>query len=115
MIILMPVKENKGINSKISSHFGKTPYWAIFNTETQDFRIEKKVSKYGEGGCVAVDEVINYSPDIIYVLDMGFGAIQRCVGSQIKVKTGNFMVAKEVIDNLENLYDLKRGCYGEIN
>lgn len=110
MIIVMPVEENKGIDSKIFNHFGQTPFWAVFDTGSQDLKIHKKSSRHGSGGCSAVDEVMQYNPDIVYVLDMGIGAIKKCTNCGVKVKSGNFSTIKEAIDHLDDLQDIQRGC-----
>ena len=52
MKIAMPVDE-KVVNPKINNTFGRTPYFAIYETETKEFNFIDKVeaiivSQYGE-------------------------------------------------------------------
>ena len=110
MKIAMPVDENKGMDSRICEHFGQTPFWAVYDTETKKLEIKPKTSQHMGGGCLPIDEVMEYKPDMLFVLGMGWNAINRCTNEGIVVKTGNFLTVKEVVNNLDKLKDMTEGC-----
>ncbi len=110
MRIAMPVDENKGMDSQICEHFGQTPFWAVYDTDKKELEIKPKVSEHGHGGCIAIDEVMQYRPGIIFVRGMGWNAIRRCADEKITVKTGPFNDVKAVVDNLDRLEDMTQGC-----
>ena len=109
----MPVEEDKGMDSRVCSHFGQTPFWAVFDTDSKDLVIKKKESVHTGAGCAAVDEIMKFRPDVVYVLGMGFGAIQRFADLGVKVRSGSFGTIREVLENLDILEELEGSCPGQ--
>jgi len=110
MKIAVPVEEENGMDSKVCEHFGQTPFWAMYDTESKDLSIKKKESQHGGGGCTAIDEVMQDKPDMLFVLGMGWNAIHRCSDEGIVVKTGPFYTMNEIVSNLDKLEDMTHGC-----
>jgi len=110
MKIAIPVYEDKGLDSKVWEHFGETPFWALFETDTKELLIKQRVVGMGHGRCVAVTELVESKPDILFVKDMGFKALMRCKAAGISVKTGDYSTVQAVIDNIESLEELKNAC-----
>jgi len=108
MIIAMPVIENKGIDSRISEHFGHNPYFAICNSETRDVKIIP-ISEYGSG-CTPVEEISKYKPDAVYTIGIGSRAMAMLKQLGIRITTGRFRTVKEVMDNLDCVEELEEGC-----
>ncbi len=110
MKILVPVLENKGIKSRIFSHFGRAPYFALFNFNTNELEIiENKGEHFGE--CKKPLEIIlKYKPDLIFAKGIGNKAIDLFKSKGIKIVTGDYTTVKEIIQNKERLKELREGC-----
>ncbi|HNT30765.1 MAG TPA: NifB/NifX family molybdenum-iron cluster-binding protein [bacterium] len=113
MKIAMPVEQENGMDSSICSHFGQTPYWAVYDSETEELSIHPNTSQHGGGGCQAVAEIASFKPDMVYTLGMGFNAIEKCRAQGIAVKSGSWQTVREVIANLSEVTDMQGGCAGE--
>ena len=110
MKLLIALNENKGLNSKLSEHFGHCDYFAIFNTEIRKFEMVKNEIEHSNENLTPVEQVMKFKPDAVFSLGMGQRAIKLFAEKNVKIKTGKFKILKEVIDNFENLEELKDGC-----
>jgi len=110
MKILIALNENKGENSKLSEHFGHCPYFAIYDTDTKDLEIFENKLEHSNSNITPVDQIIKFQPDIVFTLGMGKKAIELFNEKKIKIKTGNYKILKEVIDNFKNLEKLNEEC-----
>ena len=110
MKIAMPVEDDNGMDSKICQHFGQTPFWAIYDSDSKELEIKAKTSEHGGAGCVAVTEIMEYKPNLVYVMGMGSGAIQRFAQEGVDVKSGPFLTVQEVVNNLDKLEKLEGSC-----
>ncbi len=110
MRILIAINENKGINSKLSEHFGHCPYFAIYETSSSKIKIIENKLNHLNPFSSPIDQIKKLNPDTIFSLGMGKKAIELCEKKGIKVKTGNYKTVKEVLENLEKLQDLKLDC-----
>jgi len=112
MRIAIPIEEDKGKEAIVCTHFGQTPSWAVYDTEKEELSIKRRESVHGGGGCAAVDEIMELKPDMIFVLGMGMGAVNKFDSLGVKVRSGDFHTVGEVLDNLENLSHLENACAG---
>ena len=110
MKLFVALKENKGIDSKLSEHFGHCGYFAIFDTETKNFDIVENKIEHANNEMTPVEQVMKFKPDVVFSLGIGQRAIKLFNEKGIKVHTGKFNVLKEVIDNFDNLEELNEGC-----
>lgn len=110
MIVVMPVETKEGMKSRICPHFGRTPFWAIYDTVQKELDIKEKISLRSGGGCNRVEEIMQFEPDIVFVIDMGFRAKQIFEQEGITVKTGNFDTVEDVIENTKKLKDFDEAC-----
>jgi len=110
MRLLIALNENKGLNSKLSEHFGHCGYFAIFNTQTKKFEIVENKIEHANETLTPVDQVMKFNPDVVFSLGIGQRAIKLFEEKTIKLKTGKFIILKEVIDNIDNLQELNSGC-----
>ena len=46
MRILIPVLENRGKESRVSPHFGRAPYFALYDSETEKLEIIENKSEH---------------------------------------------------------------------
>ncbi len=110
MKILIAIDEKKGENSKLSEHFGHCPYFAIYETNTKKLEILENKIEHSNSNLTPVDQIMKFSPDIVFTLGIGQRAIKLFNEKNIKIKTGNYKIVKEVIENIENLHEIKNGC-----
>lgn len=110
MRILIPIEENKGIESKVSWHFGRAPFFAIFDTSTQKLEIKENKSEYFGGMGKAAQLILEFKPDVVFARGMGPRAIELLRSAGIKIVTADFNTVKEVIENKEKLKELEKGC-----
>jgi len=102
MKLLIAINENKGTDSKLSEHFGHCPYFAVYETETKKLEIIKNKIDHSNQNLTPVDQIMELSPDIVFTKGVGERAI--------KLKTGNYKIVKEVLDNINNLKEMEDGC-----
>ncbi len=110
MKLLIALSENKGVNSKLSEHFGHCDSFAIFDAESKKLEFVKNEIKHSNENLTPVEQVMKFNPDAVFSLGIGQRAIKLFVEKKVKIKTGKFKILKEVIDNFENLEELNYGC-----
>jgi len=110
MKLLIAIDEDKGENSKLSEHFGHCPYFAIYETNTKEITIIKNKLDHSNSKITPVDQIMKFKPDIIFSLGIGQRAIRLFNEKGVKLKTGSYQTAKEVIENLDNLKEMNTGC-----
>ncbi len=110
MKILIALNENKGINSKLSEHFGHCPYFAIYEKKTKKIEIITNKIDHSKQNLTPVDQIMQFKPNLVFSQGMGQRAIKLFNEKKIKIKTGNYSNLKEVIKNIDHLQDLKEGC-----
>ncbi len=108
MIIAMPVLDNKGRESRISMHFGHNPLFAVCDTDKGDVTVVN-IGGHGQG-CTPVEGLKKYKPDLIYTIDIGSRAMLLLNQMGVRIKTGNFMIVREVLENIDRLDELEEGC-----
>ena len=110
MKILIAINENKGIDSKLSEHFGHCPYFAIYETETKKLEVVENKIDHTNQNLTPVDQMMKFNPDIVFTLGAGQRAINLFNEKKVGLKTGDYKIVQEVIENLDNLKDLGNGC-----
>ncbi len=110
MKLLIAINENKGENSKLSEHFGHCPYFAIYETNTKNLKIMNNKLDHSNQDLTPVDQIIKFKPEIVFALGIGQRAIKLFNEKGVRLKTGNYKIVKEVIDNINNLKELSLGC-----
>ena len=55
MRLLIAINESKGLNSKLSEHFGHCPYFAIYETNTKKITIIKNKLEHSHSDMTPVD------------------------------------------------------------
>ncbi len=109
MRIAIPLKEKKGMESRIEEHFGRTRFFAIYDSESGQLE-EIEVSKAEHGTCSPARELLRLGVDAIFVLGMGAKARMLFEENGIRVFTGNFRSVQEVVENIDKLERFSGGC-----
>ncbi|MEA3398146.1 MAG: NifB/NifX family molybdenum-iron cluster-binding protein [Patescibacteria group bacterium] len=109
--IFIPLLEDRGVNSKISLHFGHAPYFGLYDLATKELVIKENVLDHSDSLLSPVDQIIKSAdPTIVFALDMGRRAINLFTEKNVSLKTGPYQILKEVLDNIDNLADLSQSC-----
>jgi predicted Fe-Mo cluster-binding NifX family protein len=105
--IAIPVSQKNGWNSTIAPHFGHASFIALYDSKTGNTEFVKvKPSQ----GCAPIASFQGKNVGIIFCKGMGRKALNLCAKQGIKVKTGDYSIVKQVIDNLDHLPDLVQDC-----
>lgn len=110
MRLFIAVNNKNGIYSKLSEHFGHCLYFALYESASKELKIVENIIDHSDSSLTPVDQVMKFKPDIVFSLGVGKRALNLFAEKGVKVKTGDFKIVKEVIDNISNLKDLSEGC-----
>ena len=109
--IFFPLLDNKGKDSKISSHFGHAPFFGLYDTGKKELTITKNDLDHTDPTKSPIDQIQEaVNPTSIFAKGIGGRAIGIIAEKGLKLKTGPFDTVKEVIENLGKLDDLTEGC-----
>ena len=110
MKILIAINENKKLSSRLSEYFGHCPYFTIYETKTKKLEIVKNNIEHSNLNLTPVDQVMKFKSDAVFSLGIGQRAIKLFNEKNVKIKTGNYKNLKEVIENIDTLEELNKGC-----
>ena len=110
MKILIAIKDNNGIDSKSSEHFGHCPFFAIYETTKESLDIVDNNIDHSNSDSTPVEQIMKFKPDVVFTLGIGQRAIKLFSKENIKLKTGDYASVREVIANVDNLKNLNDGC-----
>ena len=100
MRYLIPLQENSGIRSRISFHFGRSPYYAIIAHDESADKVEleiRSVSSIAHGGvCGAGDLVERTGADAVIVKRIGPRAVQILRGRGVRI----YMTSSETLNQV---------------
>ena len=101
MQICIPVLEDRGLDSRVSAHFGSAPAFMIVDTESRTCRLVGNANQHhAHGMCQPLQALGEVSPDAVVVGGIGRGALLKLNASGIRV----FLAAAgTVADNLTAL------------
>ena len=88
MRICIPTIEEKGLDSRVSEHFGRAPFHLVVNTETMEvvpLRRERECDDSGHGHCLPVRFLLAHGVDLVICREIGRGAFSRLGASNIDV------------------------------
>jgi len=101
---LIPLQENSGITSKISFHFGRSPYYAIVTHDQSADKIEmeiKSISSISHGEiCGAGEMVERAGADAVIVKGIGPKAIQMLQRRGTRVYMTSSETLNQVIEEI---------------
>ena len=109
--IFIPLMDDNGENSEIALHFGRAPYFALYEAGGNKLIIQENILDHDNPDKTPVEQILDTeNPTIVYARDMGPRAIKLFLEKNVILKTGPYKTLKEVIKNIENLQDLKNDC-----
>ena len=99
MNICIPVMENRGLQSAVSSHFGSAPAFLIVDTETDQCRaVVNRNQHHSHGMCQPLASLRSENIGAIVVSGIGAGAINKLQASGIEVFLAEPGTASDVVN-----------------
>lgn len=102
MIIAIPTDE-KDLNSKVCISFGRTPYFAFYNTDTKEatYFDNSAISAQGGAGIKASQMIVDHKASVVLTVRCGENAAQVLNGSNVKIFKTKYETVKENIEAFE--------------
>lgn len=110
MKLLIPVNEDKGMDSTLSEHFGHAEVFAMYNTETKALSFVANDLNHHNAATTPVDQIMVHGPEAVFSLGIGRRAIDLFNERDVPLKTGPYKTVKEVVDNIDSLQVLAGSC-----
>ncbi|MEM3404554.1 MAG: NifB/NifX family molybdenum-iron cluster-binding protein [Nitrososphaeria archaeon] len=114
--LIVPIEGEKGLDSVVAEHFGRTLYFAIIDLDEKGEIINlKTISNVGEhfgGGRYTHDNILDLKPDAIIVYGMGPRGLSSFQSAGVAVFKANSDILKEVVVAYVRgeLEELTEGC-----
>jgi predicted Fe-Mo cluster-binding NifX family protein len=115
--VVIPVFEDRGLDSQLSSHFGRAPFFAVFelseNGQVLSYRAVPNKSEHFGGEGSPPDRILQLKPDAVIAYGMGPRALSRFQKARVAVLKANSNKVRDVLfAYVENrLEELTEGCH----
>ncbi|MDD3345544.1 MAG: NifB/NifX family molybdenum-iron cluster-binding protein [Candidatus Omnitrophica bacterium] len=101
------LEDENGLNSNVCAHFGQCKFFLLADIDEGSrkitaTRVVPNTSVHGGGGCVAVDEILQYGITHVIAGGMGMGAQAKLAQAGVKVFGSCGNVQKAVEDLMNN-------------
>jgi len=86
MKICMPVEGLNGLNERIFGHFGSSPYFLIYDTETKEIKTVKNTNEnHIHGACQPTDLLKSENISAVIISGIGINALLKLKNANIKI------------------------------
>ncbi len=115
MKICVPVKEFKGLESVAYGHFGSAPFFAVYDSETQEIKaISNGDLNHEHGMCQPLKAIEGEKIDVVLVGGIGGGALVKLNAEGIKVYRAHSTTIEENLksfkENKLELISIENSC-----
>ena len=76
MNICIPTLDNKGLDSRVSSHFGRASLFAIVDDETNEMRFIQNTGQHHGGGMMPAELIRNEGVHVVLCGGLGVKAVR---------------------------------------
>ncbi|MEM2741678.1 MAG: NifB/NifX family molybdenum-iron cluster-binding protein [Nitrososphaeria archaeon] len=114
--IIVPLIEDRGLDSKIAEHFGRAPYFAFVELndkgEVVSFKIISNVGEHFGGQVHTHENILELKPDAIIVYGMGPRGLSTFQSHGIAVFKAESDIVRDAIISYSRgeLKELTEGC-----
>ena len=109
--IFLPLLDDKGEDSEISSHFGHAPFFGVYDVEKKELKIIENNLSHTDPNKSPIDQIEDaVNPTTIFAKGIGGRAIGIIQEKGLGLKTGDYSTVKEVIENLDKLENQVQSC-----
>jgi len=115
--ITIPVEDANGLNSRLSQHFGRAPYFAAVeldeNGKVLDIKIVPNKSEHFGGMGKPPEIIFSLGSNAIITYGMGPRALNMFQKANVAVLQTNKSLVKDIIEayNKDELVELTEGCH----
>jgi len=117
MRFVVPVEEDKGVDSRLSEHFGRAPFFAVFELDEDGKILNQKAvpneSEHFGGTGFPPDRILQLEPDAVITFGMGPRALSQFQEAKVAVLRANSDTVNGVISSYikDELEELTEGCH----
>ena len=115
--IVVPVSDEKGIDSRLSQHFGRAPFYAIIDLDENGKIIGSgtiaNTSEHFGGVGLPPDRILQLRPKALVTYGLGSKALKMFQDANVAVLRTEANTVKEVVNayNNDELQELTEGCH----
>lgn len=115
--IVIPLIEDRGIDSQLSEHFGRAPFFAVFELSKDGKILDHKVvlndSEHFGGVGSPPDRVLKLKPDVVITYGMGSRALSRFQSARVAVLRANSNFVRNILSAYirDELEEMTEGCH----
>jgi predicted Fe-Mo cluster-binding NifX family protein len=116
MRIVVPVSDERGVDARLSQHFGRAPYYAIIDLDEDGHVIGEKTiantSEHFGGVGHPPDRILQLQPEALITYGMGPRALRIFQSAKVAVLRTNANTVRDVVRAYRNneLEELTQGC-----
>jgi len=114
--IVIPVIENSGLESRLSEHFGRAPYFMVVEIDSKgeivNIEAIPNTSEHFGGFGRPPDKILQLRPTVLITYEMGPRALSIFQQARVAVLRANASTVREVIEAFKRneLEELTEGC-----
>ncbi|PVX25503.1 MAG: dinitrogenase iron-molybdenum cofactor biosynthesis protein [Candidatus Bathyarchaeum sp.] len=115
--IVVPVSDEKGIDSQLSQHFGRAPFYAIIDLDDDGNVIGQgtisNTSEHFGGVGLPPDRILQLQPKALVTYGLGSKALKMFQDAGVAVLRTEASTVREVVTAYKNneLQELTQGCH----
>jgi predicted Fe-Mo cluster-binding NifX family protein len=115
--IVVPVSDERGIDSHLSQHFGRAPFYAIIDLDEKGQVIGQgtiaNTSEHFGGVGLPPDRILQLKPKALVTYGLGSKAIKMFQDAGVAVLRTEANTVREVVNayNNDELQELTHGCH----
>jgi predicted Fe-Mo cluster-binding NifX family protein len=115
--IVIPVSEEKGVNSRLSQHFGRAPFYAIIDLDENGKVVGSgtiaNTSEHFGGVGLPPDRILQLKPKALITYGLGSKALNIFQNAGVAVLRTEVDTVIEVVNayNSDELQELTEGCH----
>ena len=114
--IVIPVINERGVDSQLSEHFGRAPFFSIFVLDDDGKVLTHEMvpneSEHFGGVGFPPDRILQLNPDAVITYGMGPRALARFQNARVAVLRANASLARDVLSayTIDKLEEITEGC-----
>lgn len=115
--VVIPVIEDRDVDSMLSGHFGRAPFFAVFELSEDGQILARRAvpndSEHFGGVGVPPDRILQLKPDAVIAHGMGPRALGRFQNARVAVLRANSSLVRDVLSAYvrDKLEELTEGCH----
>ena len=115
--IVVPVSDERGIDAKLSQHFGRAPFYAIIDLDEEGRVIGQgtisNTSEHFGGVGLPPDRILQLRPKALVTYGLGSKALRMFQDAGVAVLRTEANTVRDVVNayNNDELQELTQGCH----